>query len=77
MLYGSEHQCMELRSVRPMAHSPEDVPLYLRVDSPEKKVDSLGPRVDSSGLIKSWIILMFYWLNLSNIKHLTFSNLWR
>ena len=74
----------ELRSFRPMAHSPEDVSADLRVDSPEKKVDSPGPgvdspglRVDSPGLIKSWIILMFCWLNLSNIEHLTFPNLWR
>ena len=73
-----------MRSFRPMAHSPEDVSPALRVDWPEKKVasprprvDSPGRRVDSPGLIKSWIILMFCWLNLSNIKHLTFPNLWR
>ena len=42
-----------------------------------KKSRSPGRRVDSPGLIKSWIILMFCWLNLSNIKHLTFPNPWR
>ena len=74
----------ELRSFHPMTHSPEDVSPDFWVDSPEEKVDSPGPRVDSPGLrvdspglIKPWIILTFCWLNLSNIRHLTFPNLWR
>jgi len=55
----------------------ESIHLKKKVDSPGPRVDLPQLRVDSPGLIKSWIILMFCWLDLSNIKHLTFPGLWR